>query len=106
MTFDLNKHVHRLLMDEPFFAALSRRIDKRVDYSLPTAGVRVNPATGHFEMLYNPDFFESLPMLRRRGCSGMSSTTLFLSMLQVADLIASTRRRGTSQRTWQSILTF
>ncbi len=42
MTFDLNKHVHRLLMDEPFFAALSRRIDKRIDKSIPTAGVRVN----------------------------------------------------------------
>ena len=25
--FDLNIHVHRLLMDEPFFAALSRRMD-------------------------------------------------------------------------------
>ena len=29
MAFDLNMHVHRLLFDEPFFAALSRRIDKR-----------------------------------------------------------------------------
>ena len=27
--FDLRLHVHRLLIDEPFFAALSRRIDKR-----------------------------------------------------------------------------
>ena len=67
MTFDLNKHVHRLLMDEPFFAALSRRIDKRVDKSLPTAGVRVNPHTSHFELLYNPDFFEGLPDNQRKG---------------------------------------
>ena len=67
MTFDLNKHVHRLLMDEPFFAALSRRIDKRVDMNLPTAGVRVNPSTGHFEMLYNPEFFESLPDVQKKG---------------------------------------
>ena len=29
MSFDLNKHVHRLLMDEPFFAILSRQIEKR-----------------------------------------------------------------------------
>ena len=67
MTFDLNRHVHRLLMDEPFFAALSRRIDKRIDKSIPTAGVRVNPSSGHFEMLYNPDFFEELPDIQRKG---------------------------------------
>jgi predicted metal-dependent peptidase len=67
MTFDLNKHVHRLLMDEPFFAALSRRIDKRIDKSIPTAGVRVNPTSGHFEMLYNPDFFDELPDIQRKG---------------------------------------
>jgi len=65
--FDLNKHVHRLLMDEPFFAALSRRVDKRIDKSIPTAGVRVNPTSGHFEMLYNPDFFEELPDIQRKG---------------------------------------
>ena len=65
--FDLNKHVHRLLMDEPFFAALSRRIDKRKDMSIPTAGVRVNPSSGHFEMLYNPDFFETLTDIEKKG---------------------------------------
>ena len=59
MTFDLNKHVARLLMNEPFFAALSRRVDKRVG-NIPTAGVRVNPETAQFEMLYNPKFFEGL----------------------------------------------
>ena len=67
MTFDLNKHVHRLLMEEPFFAALSRRIDKRIDKSIPTAGVRVNANTGHFEMIYNPEFFEGLPDIERKG---------------------------------------
>ena len=54
--FDLNIHVARLLMKEPFFAALSRRIDKRASTALPTAGVRVNPETAQFEMLYNPSF--------------------------------------------------
>ena len=39
--FDLNIHVHRLLMDEPFFAALSRRMDKRATNAIPTAGVTV-----------------------------------------------------------------
>ena len=60
MTFDFNLHVHRLLMDEPFFASLSRRIDKRASQSIPTAGVRVNPNTSRFEMLYNPEFMGKL----------------------------------------------
>ena len=58
--FDLNIHTARLLMDEPFFAAVSRRIDKRASYGIPTAGVLVNPNTAQFEMLYNPEFFEGL----------------------------------------------
>ena len=67
MSFDLNDHIFRLLMREPFFAALSRRIEKRVNKNIPTAGVRVNPDTGYFEMSYNPDFFESLPEAQRTG---------------------------------------
>lgn len=58
--FDLNMHTARLLMDEPFFAAVSRRINKRESNAIPTAGVMVNPDTGHFEMLYNPEFFDRL----------------------------------------------
>jgi len=59
-TFNLNTHVARLLMDEPFFAVLSRQIEKRSTEALPTAGVRVNPDTAQFELLYNPSFFEGL----------------------------------------------
>ena len=64
--FDLNIHTARLLMDEPFFAAISRRIDKRATYAIPTAGVMVNPDSGQFEMLYNPEFFEKLTDDERR----------------------------------------
>mgnify|MGYP001212743140 CR=1 FL=1 len=64
--FDLNLHTARLLMDEPFFASISRRIDKRASYSVPTAGVMVNPETGQFEMLYNPGFFAKLTDAERR----------------------------------------
>ena len=67
MTFDLNKHTARLLKQEPFFAALSRKIDKRSSTAIPTAGVRVNPETGHFEMLYNPEFFESISDKHKQG---------------------------------------
>lgn len=58
--FDLNLHIYRLLMDEPFFAALSRRINKVSTESIPTAGVWVNPHTAQFEMMYNPKFFQGL----------------------------------------------
>jgi predicted metal-dependent peptidase len=58
--FNLNMHTARLLMREPFFAALSRRIDKTPTKTLPTAAVRVNPERAQFEMLYNPDFFGQL----------------------------------------------
>jgi predicted metal-dependent peptidase len=64
--FDLNKHTARLLMQEPFFAALSRRIDKKASLNIPTAGVRVGD-DGHFEMLYNPEFFENMTDEHRAG---------------------------------------
>ena len=67
MSFDLKLHAYRLLMDEPFFAALSRKIEKREDRSIPTAGVRVCPETAQFEMIYNPEFFASLPEEHVRG---------------------------------------
>ena len=63
MSFDLKLHAYRLLMDEPFFAALSRKIEKRASTAIPTAGVRVCPDTAQFEMIYNPEFFA------RRACS-------------------------------------
>ena len=66
MPFDLNKHTARLLQAEPFFAALSRRIDKKASTAVPTAGVRV-AENGHFEMVYNPDFFEKLSDVHRAG---------------------------------------
>ena len=38
--FNLNMHTARLLMREPFFAALSRRIDKIASTAIPTAGLK------------------------------------------------------------------
>ena len=72
--YNLNMHTARLLMREPFFAALSRRIDKIASTAIPTAGVRVNPDSAQFEMLYNPEFFAQLVrhIVRRchRGTAG------------------------------------
>ena len=64
--FDLNLHVARLLMDEPFFASVSRRVDKRPHVGIPTAGVCINPVTAQFELLYNPSFFAKLTDDERR----------------------------------------
>lgn len=58
--FNLNLHTARLLMAEPFFASLSRRIDKTSTESIPTAGVRINPERQQFELLYNPKFMGEL----------------------------------------------
>ena len=58
--FDLNAHTFALLRQEPFFAALSRRITKMATTSIPTAGVKLNPDTAQFEMVYNPEFLGSL----------------------------------------------
>ena len=65
--FNLNKHTARLLMQEPFFAGISRRVDKTATTAIPTAGVRLNKATGYFEMLYNPEFFEGLTDKQKLG---------------------------------------
>ena len=59
MSFNLNDHIFRLLQREPFFAALSRRIDKRACTSIPTAAVRVTE-DGRYEMVYNPDFMQRM----------------------------------------------
>lgn len=32
--FDLNLHAYRLLQEEPFFAALSRKVEKQADPSI------------------------------------------------------------------------
>jgi len=64
--FDLNEHTYRLLESEPFFAAVSRRINKSISKAVPTAGVKVTK-DGQFEMVYNPEFFEKLTPKERSG---------------------------------------
>jgi predicted metal-dependent peptidase len=65
--FDLGKVTWQLLQNEPFFAALSRRIHKSSTTAIPTAGVKINKNTGQFEMVYNPAFFEDLTPVQQRG---------------------------------------
>ena len=65
--FDLNVHTFRLLQQEPFFAALSRRIHKSPTTIIPTAGVRINKESAQFEMVYNPEFMGGLPDNQKLG---------------------------------------
>ncbi len=65
--FDLKIHLHRLLQDEPFFSAISRRVNKTASRALPTAGVTVDKETLQFKMLYNPDFFQDMPERHVKG---------------------------------------
>lgn len=56
--FDISDHVYRLLQDEPFFAALSRQINKRETNSIPTAGIKYNPDSKCYELFYNSEFLQ------------------------------------------------
>ena len=58
--FDLDKHILKLLNDEPFFAALSRGLVKVPSTDLPTAGVRLNVERARYELYYNPDFMQEM----------------------------------------------
>jgi len=66
-SFDLKLHLHRLLADEPFFSAISRRVNKQSSRAIPTAGVTVDKDTLQFKMLYNPDFFQDMPENHVKG---------------------------------------
>jgi hypothetical protein len=65
VSFDLNLHVYRLLSSEPFYASISRRVNKVASTAIPTAGVKIDKESKQFEMLYNPSFFEKLSDLER-----------------------------------------
>lgn len=65
--FDLNRYVAAMLASEPFFAGMSRCINKRSSKAIPTAGVCVNPTTYQYDLLYNPDFMNKLNPIERRG---------------------------------------
>ena len=64
--FDLDRYIYNLLVSEPFFAEISRHVEKRASTHIPTAGVRIT-SDGHFEMLYNPNFFAKLTKEQRAG---------------------------------------
>ncbi len=93
-TFDLNTHTARLLMQEPFFASLSRRVTKAASTAIPTAGVRVNPDTTRFEMLYNREFFEKLADKER------TAVLIHEFYHLIFDHVTSRKPEGVNHRDW------
>jgi len=67
MTYDLNRHIGRLLTDEPFWAALSCRLPKVACKKIPTACISYNRETEKMVMKYNPDFLGQLSDVHVRG---------------------------------------
>jgi predicted metal-dependent peptidase len=57
--FDLEEQIYSLLSAEPFYAGISRYVQKVKDYRIPTAGVYIDNSA-NFVMLYNPTFFEGI----------------------------------------------
>ena len=94
MSFDLKLHAYRLLMDEPFFACLSRKLEKKEDRSIQTAGVYVNEQTGQFEMIYNPEFLDSLPENQIKGVLKHEFYHL------IFDHVTSRKPEGVPHKTW------
>lgn len=57
--YDLERDMYRLLLDEPFFAGVSRYVSKIPSTAIPSAGVRITD-DGNFELMYNPQYMASL----------------------------------------------
>lgn len=64
--YDLDMRIYKLLQDEPFFALLSRQLNKVPTDTIPTAGIRFNKEQARYELVYNPEFLagknEQLPL--------------------------------------------
>lgn len=64
--YNLENDIFRLLREEPFFAAISRCVEKESTRNIPSAGVAVTD-DGYYKLFYNPDWMYSLPDNHRRG---------------------------------------
>ena len=58
--YKVDRDIYHLLKDEPFFALLSRQLDKRPTDTISTAGMRYNPDRLSYELIYNPKFMLEL----------------------------------------------
>tara|TARA_Y100001973_G_C5208542_1_gene343542 strand:+ start:10536 stop:11765 length:1230 start_codon:yes stop_codon:yes gene_type:complete len=64
--YKLDNDIYHLLRDEPYFALLSRQLDKRSVDSIPTAGIKFNSKSLRYELLYNPKFMKSMSEVHKK----------------------------------------
>lgn len=64
--YNLENDIFRLLREEPFFAAISRCVNKSATNTIPTAGVFVSE-DGNYELIYNREYMANKPDHIRRG---------------------------------------
>jgi len=95
--FNLDEHIVDLLRDEPFFAALSRRMEKIASRSVPTAGVRFNEDRCRFELFYNPDFMGEMLEQDRKYVKGVLLHEFYHIMLLH---VTSRMPKGKMTRKW------
>ena len=62
--YDLDMRIFQLLQDEPFFALLSRQLNKVPNPNIGTAGILFNKEDACYEVHYNPEFMAG----KREGC--------------------------------------
>lgn len=99
IVFDLSQHIVRLLLSEPFFAAVSRRVNKISTYAVPTAGIRFDPKRCEFELFYNPDYLAKLPDEQIRGILKHEFYHLIFGHV-TSRLPAEAKSSGQVSRTW------
>lgn len=64
-SYNLEKTLAKFVFDEPFYAYISEITEKRKDNSISTAGVTIE--NSKYVLLYNEDFFNSLPWQQKQG---------------------------------------
>lgn len=64
--YKLDKDIYHLLRDEPYFALLSRQLDKRPTDTIQTAGITYNKDRLSYELSYNPKFFAGLSDIHKK----------------------------------------
>lgn len=65
--FDFDSHLISFIMENTFFAEISRHVQKYPTNDIPTGGVCFNPKTEDLEMVWNPEFVKAQSSTQVRG---------------------------------------
>jgi predicted metal-dependent peptidase len=65
--FDINRHLVAYMLEVPFFAEISRHLQKLPTFDIPTAGIGYDKVNDCFTLFYNPSFMEKQTNLQIRN---------------------------------------